>query len=49
MKLNVGNQDDKWFNPNGTPTLFGFERLKQIMENLPNVKVSNVTRPRRKR
>jgi hypothetical protein len=42
MKLSVGNQDDRWFNPDGTPTLFGFERLKQIMENIPNVKVSNV-------
>lgn len=41
MKLNVGPPDMQWFNQDGTPTAYGYERLKQIMENLPNVKVSN--------
>lgn len=40
MRLSVGNQFDKWFNPDGTPTIFGYERLKNIMENLPTKKVS---------
>lgn len=40
-KLVVGPQDMQWFNPDGTPTLYGYERLKQIMENLPAVKVAN--------
>lgn len=42
MKLPVGPPDMQWFNPNGTPTQYGYDRLKQIMENIPNVKVSNV-------
>ena len=41
MRFQVGNQLDQWFNSDGTPTAFGFERLKQIMENLPAVKVAN--------
>ncbi len=40
MRLLVGDQTDKWFNSDGTPTVFGFERLKNIMENLPTKKVS---------
>lgn len=41
MRLLVGDQTDQWFNPDGTPTIFGFERLKNIMENLPTKKVSS--------
>jgi hypothetical protein len=41
MRFQVGNQEDKWFNPDGTPTVFGFERLKNIFENLPTQKVSS--------
>lgn len=37
MRFQVGGQDDQWFNANGTPTEFGYERLKQLMENLPDV------------
>lgn len=40
MRLSVGNQSDQWFNKDGTPTAFGFERLKNIFENLPTEKVS---------
>lgn len=40
MRLQVGNQSDQWFNSDGTPTAFGFERLKNIFENLPTKKVS---------
>lgn len=32
----------QWFNADGTPTPYGYERLKQIMENLPAVKVGNI-------
>lgn len=42
MRFQVGTPQDKWFNQDGTPTLFGFERLKNIMENLPTQKVSPV-------
>jgi len=41
MKFQVGPQDMQWFNQDGTPTIYGYERLKQIMENLPSVKVAN--------
>jgi hypothetical protein len=42
MKLLVGTQQDKWFNADGTPTLFGFERLKFLLENSLTQKVSPV-------
>lgn len=41
MRFQVGTPQDKWFNQDGTPTLFGFERLKNILENLPTKKVSS--------
>lgn len=43
MRFQVGTQEDKWFNSDGTPTLFGFERLKNIFDNLPTEKVGLIT------
>jgi hypothetical protein len=41
-KLDVGPQDMQWFNKDGTPTIYtALSVLKQIMENLPSVKVAN--------
>lgn len=39
MRFQVGNQFDKWFNSDGTPNEFGYERLKQVMESLQDVQV----------
>lgn len=40
MRLQVGSPSDQWFNSDGTPTLFGYERLKNIFDNLPTEKVA---------
>ena len=37
MRPQVGNQLDQWFNKDGTPTEFGFERLKFLLENGPEL------------
>lgn len=38
MRFQVGNQTDTWFNADGTPNEFGYERLKQLMENVPDAR-----------
>lgn len=37
MRLPVGNQLDQWVTKEGTPTAFGFERLKQLLDNAPDL------------
>ena len=41
MRLQVGPPDIQWFNTDGTPTAYGYERLKNILENLPTKRVSS--------
>lgn len=40
MRFQVGPSDARWFNQDGTPTQYGYERLKNIFENLPTEKVA---------
>lgn len=44
-RFQVGPPDVKWFNSDGTPTPYGYERLKQIMERIPTQAVSGTLEP----
>jgi hypothetical protein len=37
MRFQVGPDDMQWFTQNGTPTAYGYERLKFLLENAPEL------------